>query len=435
MKKYFLISLPLILIVLNSFGQLDWNNDIKMKFDTSNYFHFNLEAKYSIRGTIIIDDDNQGLMIDSIEVINKNYDVLMSRINGKLDIFYVLDGVHNVFLSNDTLTQIQTQQKIILKNPISNSLGDNQYYNYIGFRLEDLMCFINNKNLDYEMPKYLKDTLMNGREFSIFFNEIIEDSDFGGLIPVAYLPQNYIVKYFVDKLNKEVTKIIRQQTNFSTAYLGYGNYRNEYSISYLKDNKVQEYKDKYNINNKEYKGFLFAKEGEYPDIENYGEIGIKGTWKDSVFNEWKDQNYILKKKDLNTLYSNFDNKKEKLKDIKGWILFDSWHSGCGGCFAFMQYLSSKEIELKNRHIKVMSVNDREKPSDYIREFCKKQNVIMENLYFIKPNKMFCKIYPTVMLISPDKKIVYKNDASSLNIDDLLNDIDKIIKEYEKNNNN
>jgi hypothetical protein len=81
----------------------------------------------------------------------------------------------------------------------------------------------------------------------------------------------------------------------------------------------------------------------------------------------------------------------------------------------------------------MSVNDREKPSDYIREFCKKQNVIMENLYFTKPNKMFCSIYPTVMLISPDKKIVYKNDASSLEIDVLLKDIDKIIENYNKEN--
>lgn len=432
MKRVYFLILSCF-IVFNSFGQLDWNNDIKMKFDTSNYIHFNLEIKYSIRGTVIADADNQGLMIDSIEVITKNYDVLISRINGKLDIFYVLDGVHNIFLSNDTLTEIQTKQKIILKNPISNSLADNQYFNYIESKLEDLMCFINNKNLDYETPKYLKDTLINGREFSIFTKEIIGNTDFGDFIAADYLPQNYIVKYFVDKLNKEVTKIIKQQTNFSTAYLGYGNYRNEYSISYLNDNKVQEYKDKYNINNKEYKDFLFAKEGEYPDIDNYGEVGIKGSWKDSVFNEWKNQNNVLKKEDLNTIYTNIGNKKVKLKDIKGWILVDSWHSRCGGCFWFMQYLSSKESEFKNRNIKVMSVNNLEKPSDFIREFCKKQNVIMENLYFTKPNKMFCKIYPTVMLISPDKKIVYKNDASSLKIEDLLKDIDKIIENYNKEN--
>lgn len=430
-RVYFLILF--CFIVFNSFGQLDWNNDIKMRFDTSNYFHFNLETKYFLRGTIVVDADNQGLMIDSIEVLNKNFDVLMSRINGKLDIFYVLEGGHNVFLSNDTLTQIHTKEKIILKNPISNSFADNQYYQYVEFKLEDLMCFINNKNLDYKTPKYFKDTLMNGREFCIFTKEIIDNPDFGDFIPSGYLPQNYIVNYYVDKLNKEVTKIIKQQTNFTTAHLGYGEYRIEYSITYLNDNKVQEYKDKYNINNKEYKDFLFAKEGEYPDIDNYGEIGIKGSWKDSVFNDWKDQNYILKKEDLNTLYTNIGNKKVKLKDIKGWILVDTWHSRCGGCFWFMQFLSSKESEFKSRNIKVMSINNREKPSDYIREFCKKQDVIMENLYFTKPNKMFCKIYPTVMLISPDKKIVYKNDASSLKIEDLLKDIDKIIENYNKEN--
>lgn len=426
-----LVFIFLLFSFLNGYSQIDWEKDIQLNFDTLNSFQINLHIDHFTRGVNIYNDNNQIEVIDSIMISPKDVEFTFSR--NKLYICYSDSLKKMIYMDDDTVTFVNEKYKYISRYSETSAYGGNNYSNLFSF-VEDIWCFIMNSKNYWDNPIYKKDTVFNNKEYSIFVNEIIADTSFGEYNLIGYFPQNFIVAYYIDKSTKSVDKIVRQQTNFSEEYLGYGDYRTEYYINSIDKNiKIDSYFDRDFISNSpKYKNYILETEGDSASINN---DLAKNTvsWKDSVFNEWKSRDTKLSTNDLNEEFTGFDNRKVKLKDIKGWILIDSWHSRCGGCYYFMEILNDRISDFNKRGVKIMSVNDVEKESSFIKQYVIKQGTKTDNLYFTKSRKLFCEIYPAIMLISPDKKIVYKNDASELIIDDLLIDIDKIINEYEMSN--
>jgi hypothetical protein len=85
-----------------------------------------------------------------------------------------------------------------------------------------------------------------------------------------------------------------------------------------------------------------------------------------------------------------------------------------------------------RNVTIVSLNSYEKAGDYLKTFCEKQKITISDLYFFKNSddiKIFqkqIKIFPSIFLISPDKKVVWQT-AGKKSVTELLQEIDKFIK--------
>jgi len=140
----------------------------------------------------------------------------------------------------------------------------------------------------------------------------------------------------------------------------------------------------------------------------------------------------LDKKLLGCDIISFENNIIKLNNLKGWILFDVWYQGCIPCFEMMREVALHQQEFEKRSVTIVSLNSYEQPSDYLKTFCENQKINISELYFFKnPDDITIfrkqlKIFPSIFLISPDKKVVWQTIGQKP-ITELLYEIDKFIK--------
>jgi thiol-disulfide isomerase/thioredoxin len=140
----------------------------------------------------------------------------------------------------------------------------------------------------------------------------------------------------------------------------------------------------------------------------------------------------IKKKLFDCEIVNFENNATNLTDIKGWILLDIWNKSCYPCFDMMKEVALKQQDFEKRGITIVSLNTYEQPSEYLKAFCEKMKIDISTLYFFKnPDDVtiFRKqinVFPSIFLISPDKKVVWQT-AGKKSVTELLQEIDKFIK--------
>ena len=114
------------------------------------------------------------------------------------------------------------------------------------------------------------------------------------------------------------------------------------------------------------------------------------------------------------------------------MLLDIWHQACFPCFEMMKEVAFNQQEFEKRSIKIVSLNSYEQPSDYLKVFCEKMKVDISDLYFFKnPDDITVfrkpiKVFPSIFLISPDKKVVWQTTGKKP-VTELLHEIDNFIK--------
>jgi hypothetical protein len=98
----------------------------------------------------------------------------------------------------------------------------------------------------------------------------------------------------------------------------------------------------------------------------------------------------------------------------------------------MKEVALHQQEFEKRGITIVSLNSYEQPSEYLKAFCEKLKIDVSTLYFFKNSddvtifKEQIKIFPSIFLISPDKKVVWQT-AGKKSVMELLQEIDKFIK--------
>jgi peroxiredoxin len=231
------------------------------------------------------------------------------------------------------------------------------------------------------------------------------------------------VKMYVNKENYHLEKIITKRQNNTIAEFGLGAIEREITINYLEINQLNSsYKARFNHNF--YSDFLVIKKDSPYEV-----LAKRAKNNKEKFEQSK---VTLNKKLLDCEIVDFEGNTLKLNDVKGWLLFDTWNSGCFPCFAMMKDVANNTQEFEKRGIKIVALNTYEQPSDYLKTFCEKQNVNLVELYFFKNKnditifKNSLKIFPSIFLISPDKKVVWQT-AGKKKVEELLLNIDKQIK--------
>ena len=328
-------------------------------------------------------------------------------------------GVHCInsisYTENDTNTTINFARKFIAVNSLQEQWGD--YFNDVSIRGEThfYTCIIG-------YPKFFKkiDKISDTGDYFVF--ECVDSS-----MVINDIKMYEDVKMYVNKDNYLLEKITTKRRNNTIAELDLGAIEREIVISYLEFNQPNSiYKARFNPDF--YYNFPVVKHGNpYIAIRNKAAVE-KNEQQKAKFETSK---ITLNKKLLDCEIVGFENNSIKLNDIKGWILFDTWSKSCFPCFEMMKEVALNHREFEKRGITIVSLNTWEQPSDYLKAFCEKQKVNISELYFFKNEndvaffKKQLEIFPSIFLISPDKKVVWQT-AGKKNVVELLQGIDKFI---------
>ena len=328
-------------------------------------------------------------------------------------------GVHSKnsisYTENDTNTTINFARKFIAINSLQDYWGN--YFNDISIR--------------WETHFY---TSIIG--YPIFFKKIDRISDIGDYFVFECVDSSMNindiqmyedVKMYVNKNNSLLEKITTKRQNNTIAELDLGAIEREIIIDYLEfDQPSSIYKAIFNTNS--YSDFPFVK-NDNPYIAISKKALDKNEQQIAKFEKSKT---ILNKKILDCEVINFENNTITLNNIKGWILLDIWNKSCFPCFEMMKEIALNKQEFEKRDITIISLNSYEQPSDYLKVFCEKMKIDISDLYFFKnPEDISLfrkqiKIFPSIFLISPDKKVVWQT-AGKKSVTELLQEIDKFIK--------
>ena len=315
------------------------------------------------------------------------------------------------YTANDTNTTINFQRKFIAINSLQDQWG--AYFNDVSIRWET--------HFYTSIIGYHK-----------FFTKIDKISDIGDYIVFECIDSSMIlndikmyedVKMYVNKTNYLLEKITTKRQNNTIAELGLGAIEREITINYLEFNQPNSiYKTRFNTS------FYY----NFPVIKNsnpYEELAKKAQKLKEKFEKSKQ---TLNTQLLDCEIVDFEGNTIKLNDVKGWLLFDTWSGSCYPCFEMMKDVATKKQEFEKRGVTIISLNTYEKPSIYLKRFCEKQKVDIDDLYFFKNKndidifKKQLKIFPSIFLISPDKKVVWQTTGKK-SVTELLREIDKFIK--------
>jgi len=410
MKKLFLFS-TIFIFGPTLFAQINldtlWQN-----FVVDNYKkHENFTAEIVINSTIRGKHTKDRGMIDTIYNIQNS--VLIYFESGK---FVGVKSDNSIsFTENDTNTTVNFQRKFIAINPLQDYWGD--YFNNVSIRGET----------------HFYTSIIGYRKF---FKKIDKISDIGDYFLFECVDSALIsndikmyeeVKMYVNKDNYLLEKITTKRQNNTLAELGLGAIEREIIINYLEFNQPNSlYKEMFNANS--FPDFLVVKnDNPYLAIANQSVDKRKKERE-----KFENSKVTLNKKILDCELIGFENNSVKLNDIKGWILFDTWSQSCFPCIDMMKAIDLHQGEFEKRGITIVSLHPYEQPSDYLRAFCEKQKINISKLYFFKNKndidafKKQFKIFPSVFLISPDKKVVWQT-AVQKSIAELLEGLDKFIK--------
>ena len=331
------------------------------------------------------------------------------------------NNIYSSYSFRDTNTTIHYYRKYIAINHIGESMSFGDYMNYSMIVGEfDYFRFM-------IQPKYYKDTTPN------FFNTY-NDKDYYVFqwIDSTKIVNNILmiekVSAYVNTQTYNIDKITTERENNTLAEIGLGAIYREIkfkrNIEEEKRGKIEDYM--LDVDNDLRKDYLLVRNNFPWSVETQEKIN-QDKIKDSIVNEWKSRPSILDKEDLNRVYTDFEGKKHYLKDIKGWIMLDSWFSTCFPCFEFMKMVYDNYSEFEKRGIKVLSVNLVEKSNPHIKSYCENQKIKMDHVLFSQKNNKLFPIYsPVIVLINPEKQIIYKEYGPSRDIQSFLKNIDEVL---------
>lgn len=331
------------------------------------------------------------------------------------------NNIYSSYSFRDTNTTIHYYRKYIAINHIGESMSFGDYMNYSMIVGEfDYFRFM-------IQPKYYKDTTPT------FFNTYKDkDCYVFQWIDSTKIVNNILmiekVSAYVNTQTYNIDKITTERENNTLAEIGLGAIYREIkfkrNIEEEKRGKIEDYM--LDVDNDLRKDYLLVRNNFPWAVETQEKIN-QNKIKDSIVDEWKSRPSILDKEDLNRVYTDFEGKKHYLKDIKGWIMLDSWFSTCFPCFEFMKMVYDNYSEFEKRGIKVLSVNLVEKPNPHLKSYCENQKIKMDHVLFSQKNNKLFPIYsPVIVLINPEKQIIYKEYGPSRDIQSFLKNIDEVL---------
>ena len=319
------------------------------------------------------------------------------------------------YTENETNTTINFARKFIAINSLQDYWGD--YFNDVSIRWE---THFYTSIIGY--PQFFKkiDKISDIGDYFVF--ECIDSS-----MNINDIQMYEDVKMYVNKDSYLLEKITTKRQNNTIAELELGAIEREIIINYLEFNQPNSiYKSIFNTNS--YSDFLIVK-NDNPYTARAKKVVEKKEQQVAKFEKSK---ITVNQKILDCEIVSFENNSVKLNDIKGWILFDIWNKGCFPCFEMMKEIALNQQEFEKRGTTIVSLNSYEQPNDYLKAFCEKMKIDISDLYFFKNEdditffKKQIKIFPSICLISPDKKVVWQT-AGKKSVTELLHEIDKFIK--------
>lgn len=331
------------------------------------------------------------------------------------------NNIYSSYSFRDTNTTIHYYRKYIAINKIGKGVSFGDYMNHSMIVGEfDYFRFM-------IQPKYYKDTTPN------FFNTYKEkDYYVFQWIDSTKIVNNILMKEkvsaYVNTQTYNIDKITTERENNTLAEIGLGAIYREIkfkrNIEEEKRGKIEDYM--LDVDNDLRKDYLLVR-NNFPWAVETQETINQNKIKDSIVNEWKSRPIVLDKEDLNRVYTDFDGKKHYLKDYNGWIMLDSWFSTCFPCFEFMKMVYDNYSEFEKRGIKVLSVNLVETSNPHIKSYCENQKIKMDHVLFSQKNNKLFPIYsPVIVLINPEKQIIYKEYGPSPDIQSFLKNIDEVL---------
>ncbi|MDR2980120.1 MAG: hypothetical protein LBV02_06755 [Bacteroidales bacterium] len=405
MKKTFLFSIVFI-FGQTLFAQINLDT-IWQNFVVDNYKKYdNYTAEIVVNSTVRGKHTKDGVIdtiyctIDTILIYHENNKFV--GVHSKNSISYT---------ENDTNTTINFARKFIAINSLQDDWGG--YFNDISIRWE---THFYTSIIGY--PKFFKkiDKISDIDDYFVF--ECVDSS-----LNINDIRMYENVNMYVNKNNYLLEKITTKRQNNTMAELGLGTIECEIIINYLEfDQPNSIYKTRFNTDS--YYDFRVVK-----NDNPYEAIFDKSEQEKAKFEKSK---VTLNKKLLDCEIVSFEDDFIKLNDISGWILFDIWSQTCIPCFDMMKEIDLNRQEFEKRDITIVSLNSYEQPSDYLKAFCEKMKVDISDLYFFKNPKDITtfkkqiRIFPSIFLISPDKKVVWQT-AGKKSVTELLQEIDKFIK--------
>jgi len=409
MKKVFLFS-TIFIFGQTLFAQMNldaiWQNSVVDSYTKYDNYTAEIVTKSTIRGK---DTKDRGVV-----------DTLYNRIDTTL--IYIepnkMIGVrskNNIsYTENEVNTTINFQRKFIAINSLQEYWGD--YFHLANIRRETHFY----ASVLGDSPYFKKiDKISDIGNYFVF--ECIDSS-----LNINDIQMYEEVKMYVNKDNYLLERVTTKRQNNTIAELELGAIEREIVINYLEFNQPNSiYKSLFNTD--AYSNFRTVKNGS-PFVAN--KKAVKKQEREKA--KFETSKVTLSKKMLDCEIVGFENNSVKLNDIKGWILFDIWYQSCIPCISMMKEVSLNQQEFKKRGITIVSLNSHEQPSDYLKAFCERLKINISDLYFFKnPDdatiiREQIKIFPSIFLISPDKKVVWQT-AGKKSVADLLQEIDKFTK--------
>lgn len=421
MNKYSKVFVTLLLFfVVVSINAQDanqvWEKAIREYYKTSLNV---LDVDYFFIERGVYDEVNKDY-IDSLQEVRGNSKMVFDHSKGFISFS---NNIYSSYSYRDTNTTIHYYQKYIAINPIDKdkktSFGDYMNHTMINRKFDYFRFLI--------QPKYYKDTTPN------FYNTF-KDKDYYvyQFIDSTHIVNNILMKEkvsaYVNTQTYNIDKITTERENNTLAEVGMEAIYREFKFNRnLEEEKRGRIEDYMIDADSDLRNDYLVVRNNFPWAVETQESINKNRIKDSIINEWKLRPNILDNEDLNREYSDFEGKRHYLKDEKGWIMLDNWYSTCFPCFELMKMIYDNYSEFERRGIKVLSVNSVEKPSPHLKSYCDSQKIKMDHVLFSqKNNKLFSVLSPTIVLINPEKQIIFKEYELPHDIESFLKIVDEIL---------
>ncbi|MDR3287775.1 MAG: redoxin domain-containing protein [Prevotellaceae bacterium] len=421
MKKTFLF-LAMLIFVQILFAQISldsiWQQQVIEKYKKMDNYTIQVTTNATIRGKYI------NPLVGNIDTIYQKKDLFLLHIerqNGKM----IFSGIENngdiSYTQNDTNITAGNYRGIeyIAINPLSNNVGT--YFNDVSF---DFPAQFVRSIIDRGQNFKKIDGIYDCGDYFVF--ECVDT-----LISINDIQMYENVKMFVNKNNYLLEKITTKRQNNTVAELGLGAIEREITINYLEINQKQSL----------YRALFNTKEfADYQVIKNEFPWSSALIKREKQNKKWENSSMTLSKSIMQSELVDLEGNTTSLDKIDGWILVDTWYQNCYPCFEMMKQNTQNHSEFEKMNIKIVALNTFDQPNNYLVEFCTKQGVTLDELYFLpfdadlQEFKKVFKIFPSLFLISPDKKVVWKSVGIKAIDEIILSKIDKAINNYNKNKN-
>jgi len=410
MKKLLLLSV-IFIFGQTLFAQINlnaiWQNSVVDNYKKQDNYTLEVVANSTIRGEHV---EGRGV----IDTLFNAYDTTLIHVESNKFL-----GVHSKnaisYTENDTNTTIDFWREFIAINSLDYEWGK----------------YFNENTIPFETHFYTSIII-----YRSYFRKIDKISDIGNYFVFECIDSTTIVndiqmyedvKMYVNKENYLLEKITTKRRNNTLAELGLGAIEREIVINHLEFNQENSiYRSIFNPDS--YPDFPIVKnDNPYTAINKKA---IKKREREEA--KFEKSKITLDKKMLNCEIVGFDNNTAKLNDINGWVLLDLWSQSCNPCFLMMKDVSQHKQEFEKRGVTIVSLNPSEQPSEYLKAFCERLKIDIADLYFFKNSEDLAifrkqiKVFPTIFLISPDKKVVWQT-AGKKSVTELIQEIDKFIK--------